>query len=288
MYAHLATMSTPNDNYIIQPMNALPKLAGLDEEGVKDFIRKRILNVSNRDLIADEEARNLAIRMGSDLAINAFAVNFRIDGVANANVVEANNLNKRIFERLSIVDLKANRDSKPLILTSTVFGQVAYGESLTDFKTRLELDPESPQDLYTLVNVVMSPWPTMDNLTGTIVKALKGVVEEEVKISLFRNTVTPDLHGFVMQGTDRLYLVHLAMYNMENHRYQLIITGDLPEDVMKQYTNEREKNPQQVYILGTAKTERLSEILKSGEFGAVIHRGIPPEDAPYDISYIMH
>ncbi|KAJ8515142.1 hypothetical protein ONZ45_g7400 [Pleurotus djamor] len=278
MYAHLATMSTDDTSFIVRPMNPLPaEVNGDDVEKQKQFIRDHIIKATNEELRSNLPAWDLACRMGSDFAINAFAVNFKytVDGneIVNEDVVEANNLNQRIFNRLSIVDIKTKVSDRPLILTSTSLPQANYSEALGLFKSRLGL--RGLQDLYTLVNVVMSPWPTTKDLTSTIAADLQKVIQEEVNVSIHRNEVSPDLHGFIMQGTDKLYLVHLAMFNMENHRHQLIITGDLPADIMKKYVAERAAHPSQFYTLGTAHRETLADILRNGEFDAVIDRGLP-------------
>lgn len=212
--------------------------------------------------------------MGSDFAINAFAVNFKLkDGTVNQDVIEANNLGKRIFNRLSITNTGVDINTKPLILTSTQLSQTSYGTCLSTLKNRLGL--KGDQDLYVLVNVVMSPWPTADDLTAKIARSLRDTIEDEVVTSQFRNTLTPDFHGFILRGIDQLFLVHLAMFNMEDHRFQLVITGDIPSDVMEQYVKARKEDPTQYYTLGTANKEIMSDILEKGEFDAVIDKGIP-------------
>jgi hypothetical protein len=281
MYAHLVTMSTDETEFIVVPMNALPSNTGHGD--LKKFIREKILDVKNEDLVKDQDAMKVVIEMGSDLAINAFAVNFRKTSgslvVANQDVVEANNLAKRIFERLSISKVTDDVPSIPLILTSTQLTQASYKTCLTDFKTRLGLVGD--QDLYTLVNVVMSPFPTEGNFTREIADSLQEVIEEEVKTSRYRNEVTPGFHGFVMQGTKNaktVFLVHLPMFNMANHRHQLIITGDLPPDVMTKYKQARTDFPDQYFTLGNASKETLSTLLMYKEFDAVIDKGLPPPD----------
>lgn len=275
MYAHLATMSTDQTDFIVVPLNALP--TDVITEDVKQFIRTRILNTSNKDLVVDQQAMKLIQAMGSDLAINVFVVNFRLtNGQVNEDVIEANNLNQRIFEKLSISSVNDRIYDKPLILTSTQFSEKAYGKCLDNLKKRLGL--KGKQDLYVLVNVVMSPFPTEFNFTAKLAAALRQVIEEEVKVSKFRNTVTPDMHGFVMQGTDKLYLVHLPMFNMANHRYQLIITGDIPAAKMDEYRKARAALPQQFFTLGTAEPTTLGDILRDKKFKAVINKGLPPSD----------
>jgi len=278
MYAHLATMSTDTTDFIVVPMNELPSSTQTD---LKQFIRDNILDVDNKDLVANDAAMKVVIEMGSDLAINAFALNFRFKNsegqlVDNQDVVEASNLGKRVFERLSISKVTDSVPDKPLILTSTQFTQDSYKTCLTNFKTRLSL--VGAQDLYVLVNVIMSPFPTDGNFTREIADSLQKVIEEEVETSRYRNEVTPDLHGFVMQGTKKLFLVHLPMFNMANHRYQLIITGDLPTDAMNKYQQARVDFPDQYFTLGNASKETLSTMLANKKFNAVIDKGMPPLD----------
>lgn len=280
MYAHLATMSTDTTDFIVVPMNALPP-ATTEIPDVKKFIRDEILDVDNKVLVTKDTAMKLLIKMGSDLAINAFAVNFRYKNreghvVDNQDVVEANNLGKRIFGRLSISKVTDSVPDTPLILTSTQFTQDSYKTCLTNFKSRLSL--AGAQDLYVLVNVVMSPFPTEGNFTREIAKALKKVIEEEVRTSKYRNEVTPDFHGFIIQGTRRFFFVHLPMFNMANHRYQLIITGDLPLGVMTMLQQARIDHPDQYFTLGNANKDTLSTMLGKGRFEAVIDKGLPPPD----------
>ncbi|KAG8849850.1 hypothetical protein FRB96_000595 [Tulasnella sp. 330] len=49
-----------------------------------------------------------------------------------------------------------------------------------------------------------------------------------------RNTITPDVHSFAMQGTDRLHLVYLPQFCKANSRIQLILwagVSQFQEDV---------------------------------------------------------
>ncbi|TFK69899.1 PLP-dependent transferase [Pluteus cervinus] len=283
MYSHLVTMSTPKTDFRVTTLNMLPaEESGGDVEDQKQFIRDRILDKRNIDLVKDTTAMQLVKKMGSDLCINAFAVNFRANGEINKDIVEANDLNTRIFERLSIKKESDDINKRPLIITSTQLSQSAYGSCLTTFKKRLGL--VGNQDLYTLINVVSSPFPTEGNFSRTIADALETVIKEEVEISQFRNTLTPTFHGFVLQGTDKLYGTHLPMFNMADHRYQLIITGDLPADIMKKYVAARAANPGQFFTLGNVKPAKLLDMVNAGEFEAVIDKGLPPDDGSHFLS----
>src|SRR5690606_10350721 len=99
-------------------------------EAQRKFIRERICNKTNAEIANDPEAIALMADLGGDSMINAFACNFRINGKVNEDIVEANYLNTRIFNRLSITKMEDDVQSRPLILTSTSFSQKAYGGCL--------------------------------------------------------------------------------------------------------------------------------------------------------------
>ncbi|QRW18661.1 pyridoxal-dependent decarboxylase domain protein [Rhizoctonia solani] len=105
-----------------------------------------------------------AARDGVGPAINAFACNFRLpNGEVNSDVVEANYLNTRIYERLSVTKPDGPEDVRG------VRGgvQVAAGSG-------------REQDLDILVNV-MSPFPTVANFTKSVTDAFKRIAHEEIK-----------------------------------------------------------------------------------------------------------
>jgi hypothetical protein len=81
-----------------------------------------------------------------------------------------------------------------------------------------------------------------------------------------------------MQGTSQVYLVHLPMFNMGDHRFQFIITGDLPPDILKKYVAARKAHPGQFFTLANAKPEVLMNMVEVGYFDAVIDIGMPPSD----------
>ncbi len=187
-------MSTKDDSFIVLPFNMFPSelKTGSTEQDVeeeKQKIRDRILHKSNQEIMAedaerpeDDKAMKLLRALGSDLNINAFACNFRLsDGTLNDDVEEANYLNKRIVERLSVDEPADDPTSIPFYLTSTEFTQTLYGECATNFKKRLRLTPDN-LDLFVLRNVVMSPFPTERKFISNLASCFKDVVQEEVEV----------------------------------------------------------------------------------------------------------
>lgn len=169
-------MSTDSDDFIVVPLNE----AGGEAE--KKFIRTHILGQSNEALVNDPQAMQVLKSLGSDMNINAFACNFRINGKANTDVEEANYLNNAVFKRLSITTPNVRPETIPMFLSSTTFSTAGYGECVRHFKERLELETESDQDLFVLRNVVMSPFQTAGDFVQKIADIFQGVLVEEMQV----------------------------------------------------------------------------------------------------------
>lgn len=92
----------------------------------------------------------------------------------------------------------------------------------------------------------------------------------------FRNKIELDIHGFVMQGLDQIHLVHIPMFQMANHRWQLIITAEFPENVKQRYQQLRKENPTKFYTVANTQKELLEDMVKPGiEIEWRLDEGIP-------------
>lgn len=97
-------------------------------------------------------------------------------------------------------------------------------------------------------------------------------------------------HAFIMVGNETLFLVHMTMFHMEEHCYQIILRARLPPEAMKQFRSWRAAKPEQTYFLANL-TESAMDVpqLASGQltsFMAEIFEGIPdrsPPDGPKGI-----
>lgn len=131
----------------------------------------------------DQKAIKLLRSLGSDLNINAFALNFRhADGTLNGDVEEANYLMQRVVEALSVDSPTDDPTKIPLYLTSTEFSDELYGDCKKHFLKRLGLE-DSTNDLMVLRNVVMSPFPTDGNFISQLADIFYKTVEAETKVS---------------------------------------------------------------------------------------------------------
>ncbi|KAH8426863.1 uncharacterized protein LDX57_004590 [Aspergillus melleus] len=296
LYCHWATMTLDeqgrdNSDLIVVPLNMLPAETENNREkpwtsddvlGQRRYIQENILRKSNKEVSENATASDLLKKIGSDLMINAFACNFKIHGVANKDVNEANYLNSRIFKRLSITSLNDQVEEKPMFLTESRFTESAYGDCLRKYKKRLGLGSDAVGDLVSLINVTMSPWPSDSTAMTNMVNGFKRIAGEEVQRCLKRNMPSPDIHGFVMQGTQKLFLVHLPMFHMANHRRQFIIEAEIPEEVMSRYTELRTAKPNQFFTLANVEKEHLKDLVNAGSFQARMDEGIPKPQRPID------
>lgn len=98
----------------------------------------------------------------------------------------------------------------------------------------------------------------------------------------------PDQHGFIMTGTETVFLNHLAMFHMRDHRYQLILRISLPDYAMSRYVADQQENPNTTYVLGNVQFDLMTiPQIQNGElnsFVADIFRGLPQDpnkDAPW-------
>jgi hypothetical protein len=178
-------MSLDRPNLLLIPFQMLPSEMDpetspkkVDEE--RRFIRDAILKRTREELAKDTQACALMRQMGSDLVVNSFACNFRIDGVINQDVSEANSLNSRIYDRLSLKKMTEKLESRKVIIMSSVLSQKKYGACLSKFKDRLGL--RGQEDLVVLVNVSMSPFISPSNFEHVLAEAFRKVAEEEVEV----------------------------------------------------------------------------------------------------------
>jgi len=178
-------MSLDHPDLLLVPFRMLPSEMDpdasakvVDEE--RRFIRDTILKRTREVLAKDPKACTLMRQMGSDLVVNSFACNFRVDGVINQDVSEANALNSRIYDRLSLKKMSEKLESKKAIIMTSKLSQKGYGACLTKFKERLGL--RGQEDLVTLVNVSMSPFISPSNYEQVLADAFREVAEEEVEV----------------------------------------------------------------------------------------------------------
>jgi glutamate/tyrosine decarboxylase-like PLP-dependent enzyme len=195
LYAAIVTMAGDDDPFVIVPCQRLPaerthpgNEARLQEQLA--FIRGRIVPKSNEELLADPEAMDLLMELGSDQIIIAYAFNFTRNGIPNPSLEAMNDLNQRIFHALNIEPAEAVRarpakKMPPLLVTASKFEPAVYSaDFLRRMRTRLGVEDGRTQAIDYLISTTMDPWVT-DTENGDFIPVL---------IEALRNTVTNLIH----------------------------------------------------------------------------------------------
>jgi hypothetical protein len=69
--------------------------------------------------------------------------------------------------------------------------------------------------------------------------------------------VPKDQHGFALTGMGTVYGSHLAMFNMVQHRYQVVIEVDLPQKVKATYLSARQADAKAPIIVVNPKGKEM-------------------------------
>ena len=77
-----------------------------------------------------------------------------------------------------------------------------------------------------------------------------------------RNDASPSQHNFLLQGTDKVYIILFPMFHMEKDRHQLIIEVTLPPEVMKTYLDKKQDKSAR-FVLTTTEDINVATLVQS-------------------------
>lgn len=80
-----------------------------------------------------------------------------------------------------------------------------------------------------------------------------------------------NVHGFLMLGTEKLYLCHLPMYHMPAHTFQTILEAEIDRAGMDNYLRIKKENPDKPIIVLNKSSMTLEELAHSSSFFGPIH-----------------
>ncbi|PKX97762.1 uncharacterized protein P174DRAFT_478851 [Aspergillus novofumigatus IBT 16806] len=260
----------------------------------RQHIRTHIINKDNSEIQKDPENIKLLRELGSDLNINAFALNwYDEDGNLNTDLEEANYLMKQVVDALSITSPDIKPPGIPLFLTSTKFEPKLYGKCVRRFLNRLGVKP-CEEDMFVLRNVVMSPFPTQGDFIGHLMKEFEKVIIAKVQVCRERNKKDSRKVKFLVQGNTKVFLVLQTSFHWATLRQQVIVVAQLDDDLHKSYTRLKADYPEDTIILESEKEIDLEAELKKLESGSTLAKETAPsfmakiyrkEDQPTPTTY---
>ena len=192
LYAALVCLNIAKQPFFIVPLVPIPAIqqgkSSAEVQKQYEFIRDRIVNVSNDALIGDTEAFALFKELGGDQTIITYIYNFyNNDGRVNTDMVKVNALNDAVYRAFSFSDKPGEKEHVPeIVVTSSSFTRGNYGNSLMDnLRLRLGVANGYNDSINFIISTVMNPWLSnsvkgsfIPNLIEIIIRNLNVIVAE--------------------------------------------------------------------------------------------------------------
>ena len=184
-FASVITMAEDDDPFIVVPVQQIPaEKEHKSPEEIKaqlNYIKTNIVQKQNNELIPDNEAMDLLMKLGSDQIIITYGMNFKNkDGSLNTNPQLINDFNHAVFEKLSIKPDSKEVDNTPLIITTSEFEPEVYGNQFVQtYMERLGVFNSVPITMNFISSTTMCPWLTATK-DGNFIPALTAAFRDTI------------------------------------------------------------------------------------------------------------
>lgn len=165
LYAAFACLNIQDLPFFFVPLVPIPAIQeGASATEIKQqyaFIRDRIVNKSNSELLADQEAFDLFKILGGDQTIITYMFNYYIEGTTpNTDLSKVNELNDEVYRTFSFSDKPGVQEHIPeLVVTSSSFTRGDYGDVLMDgIRERLGVTTDPDEKINFIISTMMNPF----------------------------------------------------------------------------------------------------------------------------------
>lgn len=185
LYAALVCLNIQNLPFFVVPLIPIPAIQqGLSPAQVQQqyqFIRDRIVNVSNEQLIADAEAFSLFKELGGDQTIVTYLYNYyNNNGSPNTNMAQVNALNNLVYETFSFKPYENNTENTPIVVTSSSWTRAIDGDALiNNIRSRLGATTDYDAEINFIISTIMNPWLS-NTVSGSFIPQLISIIVENV------------------------------------------------------------------------------------------------------------
>ncbi len=185
LYAALVCMNIANLPFFVIPLVPIPAIQqGLPPVQVQqqyEFIRDRIVNKTNAEIMADAEAFTLFKKLGGDQTIVTYLYNFyNNDGTPNSDMNKVNTLNDKIYRAFSFKPYENNTENTEIVVTSSSFSRAIDGDQLIDnLRLRLGVNNEYDASINFIISTVMNPWLS-NTVKGSFIPQLISIITKNV------------------------------------------------------------------------------------------------------------
>jgi hypothetical protein len=185
LYAALVCLNIQKLPFFVEMLVPIPAVQnGESPANIKkqyEFIRDRIVNKTNDQLMADTEAFTLFKKLGGDQTILTYMYNFyNSSGTKNSDIVKLNNLNTAVYQKFSFKAGEANTEDTEIVVTSSSFTLENYGHELMDnLRKRLGIVGGEDQPIDFIISTIMNPWLS-HTLKGSFIPEIISIIIKNV------------------------------------------------------------------------------------------------------------
>lgn len=198
LYAALVCLNivTPKLPFFVVPLIPIPAIqqgkSPAEVQKQYEFIRDRIVNKTNAQLLADPEAFSLFKELGGDQTIVTYMYNYyNKNGSVNSNAKKLYDFNNAIFTEFSFSKKPGGKEHVPeIVVTSSEFTRSNYGDAFIDkLRSRLGVTDNKDEPVYFIISTLMNPWLS-NTVKGSFIPELISIITRNVsKIAVdFKNS----------------------------------------------------------------------------------------------------
>ncbi|MDQ6843099.1 MAG: pyridoxal-dependent decarboxylase, partial [Bacteroidota bacterium] len=185
-YAALVCLNIEKLPFFIVPLVPIPAIqqgkSPADIQKQYEFIRDRIVNVSNETLLNDAEAFSLFKELGGDQTIITYMYNYyKDDGTPNGDMKKVNAFNDAIYRAFSFSEPPGKGEHVPeIVVTSSSFTRGNYGNALMDnLRLRLGVTDGYDDSIGFIISTIMNPWLS-NTVKGSFIPELISIIVRNV------------------------------------------------------------------------------------------------------------
>lgn len=185
LYAALVCMNIAGLPFFVVPLIPIPAIQqGKSQAEVQkqyEFIRDRIVNKTNAQLLADAEAFTLFKELGGDQTIITYMYNYyNNDGKANSSMKNVNALNDAVYRAFSFKPGEKFTENTEIVVTSSSFTRENYGNELVDsLRQRLGVVDGYDDPIDFIISTIMNPWLS-NTVNGSFIPELMKIIIKNV------------------------------------------------------------------------------------------------------------
>ncbi|MDQ6904041.1 MAG: pyridoxal-dependent decarboxylase [Bacteroidota bacterium] len=186
LYAAMVCLNIEKLSFFFVPLVPIPAIqqgkSPADVQKQYEFIRDRIVNKTNEQLINDAEAFGLFKELGGDQTIVTYMYNYYCDdGKPNTDMTKVNELNDAVYRAFSFSEQPGEEEHVPeIVVTSSSFTRGNYGNTLMDdLRLRLGVTNGYDDSINFIISTIMNPWLS-NTVKGSFIPELISILTRNV------------------------------------------------------------------------------------------------------------